>query len=59
MTKRERARAARAKAMAMRVAGEEEDEGGKAMTMATRRVGKWTAMATKRLMAITTRVTGE
>ncbi len=38
-------------AMAMRVAGDEEGKGGKAMSMATRIVGKWTVTATKRVMA--------
>ncbi len=46
MTKRERARAARAMATAMRVAGDEEGEGDKAIAMATRIAGEWTATAT-------------
>jgi hypothetical protein len=57
--KREGARAARANAMAMRVAGDEEGKGGKAMLMATRMVGKWTATATKRVMVMATRVAGK
>ncbi len=56
MTKRERVRAARVMAMAMRVADDEEGEGGKAMVMATRIAGEWTARATKRAMAMATRV---
>jgi hypothetical protein len=40
MTKRERARDARAMVMAMRVAGDEEGEGNKAMAMVTRIAGK-------------------
>ncbi len=59
MTKRERARAARAMATAMRVAGDEEGIGNKAMAMATRIVGEWTATATKRAMVTGTRVGGE
>ncbi len=46
-----------------RVAGDEEDKGGKAMAMAiamaTRIAGKWTAMATKGAMAMVTRVAGK
>jgi hypothetical protein len=34
-------------------------EGGKAMATATRVVGKWTAMATKRAMAMKTREAGK
>jgi hypothetical protein len=54
-----RARAARAMAMAMMVAGDKDGNGGKAMMMATRMAGKWTAMATKRAMATVTRVAGK
>jgi hypothetical protein len=43
-------------AMVMRVVGDEEGEGGKVMVMATRMAGKWTVMATKRAMALATRV---
>ncbi len=59
MTKRARVRAARAITMAMRVAGEEEGKGGKAMALATRVVGKWTATATKRAMTTKTREVGK
>jgi hypothetical protein len=41
---------------AMRVAGDEEGKGDKATTMATRMVGEWTAMVTKKAMAMATRV---
>ncbi len=47
MTKRVRARVARAMAMVMRVAGNEEGEGGKAMVMVTRVAGERTGMLTK------------
>ncbi len=40
----------------MRVAGNKEGKGGKAMVMATRVVHKRTAMATKRVMATKTRL---
>jgi hypothetical protein len=40
VTKRKRARAARVMAMAIRVAGNEEGKGDKAMTMATRIAGE-------------------
>ncbi len=45
----------------MRVAGDEEGKGSKAlaMAMATRMAGKWSAMATKRSMAMVTRVAGK
>jgi hypothetical protein len=59
MMKRERARAARAMATGMRVAGNEEGEGDKAMVMATRIAGEWTATATKRAMVMATRVAGK
>jgi hypothetical protein len=52
MTKRERARTARVMAMALRVVGNEEGKGNKAMTMATRIAGEWTATATKRVMVL-------
>ncbi len=52
-------RMARVMAMAMRVAGNKEGEGGKAMAMATRMAGKWTATVTKRAMAMAMRVAGE
>ncbi len=42
-----------------RVAGEEESKGNKVMALVTRIVGKWTAMAMKRAMAMATRVAGE
>jgi hypothetical protein len=44
---------------AMRVAGNKEGEGGKAMAMAARVVGKWTAKATKTAMAMKTREVGK
>jgi hypothetical protein len=44
---------------AMRVAGKEEGEGRKAMAIATKVAGKWTAMATKKAMATKTREAGE
>jgi hypothetical protein len=47
VTKRERARAARAMAKIMRVVGDEEGEGGKAMVIATRMPGKGTVTARK------------
>ncbi len=59
MMKRERARAARAMATAMRVAGDNEGKGNKAMVMGTRIAGEWTATATKRAMVMMTRVAGE
>jgi hypothetical protein len=54
-------------ATAMRVAGDEEGEGNKAMAMATRIEGEWTATstnramvtATKRMMAKATAVAGD
>ncbi len=45
--------------MVMRVAGDEEGKGNKAMVMATRIAGKWTATATKRVMVMATRVAGK
>jgi hypothetical protein len=59
MTKRERARVARAMAMGMRVAGDKKGKGNKAMVMATRIVGEWTATATKRAIVMATRVADE
>ncbi len=44
---------------AMRVAGNKEGEGSKAMAMATRMEGKWMASATKRVMAMKTREAGK
>jgi hypothetical protein len=44
---------------AMRVAGDEEGEGGKAMATATRVAGERTATATKRAMATKTWEAGE
>ncbi len=46
---------ARAIAMVMRVAGNKEGEGGKAMAMATRVAGERTAMLMKSAMATKTR----
>jgi hypothetical protein len=46
---------ARAIATVVRVAGNEEGEGGKAMAMATRVAGERTAMLTKSAMATKTR----
>jgi hypothetical protein len=45
--------------MAMRGVGDKEGEGSKAMAMATTLVGKWTAMATKRVMTLVRRVAGK
>ncbi len=45
-------------AMVMRVVGNEEGEGGKAMAMATRVAGERTAMLTKIAMATKTREVG-
>ncbi len=45
-------------AMVMRVAGNEEGKGGKAMAMATRVDGERTAMLTKSAMATKTREVG-
>ncbi len=45
--------------MAKRVAGVEEGKGGKAMVMATRVVGKWTAIATTKAMVTKTKEVGE
>jgi hypothetical protein len=56
---RERARVARTMVTAMRVVGNEEGKSGKAMAMATRMAGEWTATATKSAMAMATRVAGE
>ncbi len=58
MTKRVRARAARAMEATMRVAGNEEGKGSKAMLTATRVAGKWTVTAMKRAMAKKTRFGG-
>jgi hypothetical protein len=59
VTKRERTRAARVIGRVMRGACDKEGKGSKAMSMVTRMVGKWTAMAMKRAMAMATRVVGE
>ncbi len=45
--------------MAMRVAGIKEGECGKAMAMATRVMGKWTATATTRAMLTKLKQAGE
>ncbi len=45
-------------AKVMRVAGDEEGKGGKAMAMATRMVGEWTVLVRKRAKATATRVAG-
>ncbi len=58
VTNRVRERAARAMETTMRVAGDKEGKGGKAMATATRVAGKWMAMATKRVMATKTRLGG-
>jgi hypothetical protein len=50
---------ARVMVTATRVAGNEEGKGGKAMEMATRVKGKWTATATKRAMAMAMRMAGK
>ncbi len=50
MTKRERVRAAREMATAMKVAGNKEGKGSKAMAMAIRIAGNWTATAIKRVI---------
>jgi hypothetical protein len=50
---------AKAMAMVIRVAGNNEGEGGKAMAMATRVSGKRTVTAKKRAMATKTREVGE
>jgi hypothetical protein len=57
--KRARARVAREITTTMRVAGEGEGKAGKTMAMATRVVGKHTAMLTKRAMAKKTREVGK
>ncbi len=54
MTNRARARAARAVEVTMRVVGDKEGKGGKAMAMATSVVGERTAMATKWAMVTKT-----
>jgi hypothetical protein len=46
-------------AAVMRVAGNKEGKGGKAMAIATRMAGKWTVTARKRVMAMETRVAGK
>jgi hypothetical protein len=43
----------------VRVAGKEEGKGSKVMALATGIASKWTATATKRAMAMATRVAGE
>ncbi len=50
---------ARAIAKVMRVAGDEEGKGRKAMAMATKMAGKWTVTARKRAMAMASRVVGK
>jgi hypothetical protein len=59
VTKRARERVARAITIEMRVVGKEENKGGKAMALATRVAGEWTATATKRTMAMKTREVGK
>jgi hypothetical protein len=59
VTKRERARAARVMATAMRMAADEEGKGNKAIAMATRIAGEWTATVTKRAMVMAMRVAGK
>ncbi len=58
MTNRARVRAARVMEMTMRVAGDKEGKGSKAMAMATRVAGERMATATKRAMAMKTRLGG-
>jgi hypothetical protein len=53
------ARAARAMVTVMRVVGDKEGECSKAMVMATRIAGEYTAATTKRAMVTATRVVGE
>ncbi len=50
---------ARAMAMVMRVEGNKESKGGKAMAMVTRVVGKQMAMATKKVMEMKTKEAGK
>jgi hypothetical protein len=45
--------------MVMRVAGDKEGKGNKAMTMGIRMVGEWTQTVMKRVMAMATRVAGK
>jgi hypothetical protein len=52
-------RAARSMAMTMRVTGSKKGEGSKVIAMATRMLGKWTAMATKRVIVTVMRVAGK
>jgi hypothetical protein len=59
VTKGERARAARAMATTMRVAGNKEGKDNKAMVMATRIAGEWTATAINRAMVMVTWVAGK
>ncbi len=59
MTKWARAKVARAMVTAMRVAGKEEDEGGKSNGDINKGGRQGTAMAAKRAMAMATRVAGE
>ncbi len=54
-----RARVAREMAMVMRVVGNKEGEGGKAMAMATRVAGERMAMLTKIAMVTKTREVGD
>ncbi len=58
MTNRARARAARAMETTMRVAVDKEGKGIKVMATATRVAGKCMATATKRVMAMKTRLGG-
>jgi hypothetical protein len=50
---------ARTMAKAVRVVGDKEGEGGKAMAMATRIAGEWTVTSTKRALVTATRVVGK
>jgi hypothetical protein len=58
VTNRARARVARAIETMMRVAGDKEGKGSKAMVMATRVAGEQTAMATKKAMVTKPRLGG-
>ncbi len=58
VTKRARPRVARVMVTAMRVVGDIEGEGGKAMATATRVAGKRAATATKSMMAMKRRGQG-
>jgi hypothetical protein len=59
VTKRERVRVTRENAMAMRVVGTKEGEGGKAIVMAKRVVGKQIATAMMRVMVTKMKEVGE